>query len=72
MAVTPSHAFRRERLAIIVYSMCRDLSGQVRSMEITVIDFVTLTEVPVSGKQVIANLIQLYKYDFSGNRVAVW
>jgi predicted acetyltransferase len=34
-------------------------------MELTVIDLVTLTEVPVSQRHVIANLIQLYKYDFS-------
>jgi hypothetical protein len=30
-----------------------------------VIDCVTLTQVPVSQSPVIANLMQLYKYDFS-------
>ena len=34
-------------------------------MELTVIDCVTLTQVPVSQSRVIANLMQLYKYDFS-------
>ena len=34
-------------------------------MEFTVIDCVTLTEVPVNQRHVITNLIQLYKYDFS-------
>jgi len=34
-------------------------------MAMTVIDCVTLTEVPLSRKQVIANFIQLYKHDFS-------
>jgi predicted acetyltransferase len=34
-------------------------------MELTVIDCVTLTQVPVSQSAIIANLIQLYKYDFS-------
>ena len=35
-------------------------------MESTVIDCVTLAEVPADQKHVITNLIQLYKYDFSG------
>jgi predicted acetyltransferase len=39
--------------------------GKVSSMELTVIDCVTLTQVPVSQSRVIANLMQLYKYDFS-------
>jgi hypothetical protein len=42
-------------------SGARRLSGEVRSMEFTV----TLTVVPLSQRQVIAKLIQLYKYDFS-------
>jgi predicted acetyltransferase len=39
--------------------------GEVSSMELTVIDCVTLTQVPVSQSPIIANLMQLYKYDFS-------
>jgi predicted acetyltransferase len=35
-------------------------------MELLLIDCVTLTPVPESQKQIITNLIQLYKYDFSG------
>ncbi len=34
-------------------------------MELTVIDCVTLTQVPVSQSAIITNLMQLYKYDFS-------
>ena len=34
-------------------------------MELPVIDCVTLTPVPESQEQIITNLIQLYKYDFS-------
>src|SRR5215471_15964667 len=34
-------------------------------MELPLIDRVTLTPVPESQRQIIANLIQLYKYDFS-------
>jgi predicted acetyltransferase len=34
-------------------------------MELTVIDCVTLTQVPESQSEIIANLMQLYKYDFS-------
>ena len=34
-------------------------------MELTVIDSVTLTQVPVSQSAIITNLMQLYKYDFS-------
>ena len=35
-------------------------------MENTMIDRVTLRQVPESQMQIITNLIQLYKYDFSG------
>jgi predicted acetyltransferase len=35
-------------------------------MELPLIDCVTLTPVPESQRQIITNLIQLYKYDFSG------
>jgi predicted acetyltransferase len=38
---------------------------QVCLMDLTVIDCVTLTQVPVSQRAIITNLIQLYKYDFS-------
>ena len=34
-------------------------------MELPLIDCVTLTPVPESQRQIITNLIQLYKYDFS-------
>jgi predicted acetyltransferase len=34
-------------------------------MELTVIDCVILTQVPESQSEIIANLMQLYKYDFS-------
>jgi hypothetical protein len=34
-------------------------------MELPLIDFVTLAPVPESQRQIITNLIQLYKYDFS-------
>ena len=34
-------------------------------MELPLIDCVTLTSVPESQRQIITNLIQLYKYDFS-------
>jgi predicted acetyltransferase len=34
-------------------------------MELTVIDCVTLTQIPESQREIITNLIQLYKYDFS-------
>jgi hypothetical protein len=34
-------------------------------MEVSLIDCVTLTPVPKSQSQIITNLIQLYKYDFS-------
>jgi predicted acetyltransferase len=34
-------------------------------MEVPLIDCVTLTPVPESQRQIITNLIQLYKYDFS-------
>src|SRR5215472_4665122 len=34
-------------------------------MELSVVDNVTLTQVPVSQSAIITNLIQLYKYDFS-------
>jgi predicted acetyltransferase len=35
-------------------------------MEAPLIDCVTLTQVPEGQRQIITNLIQLYKYDFSG------
>src|ERR1700745_2244918 len=34
-------------------------------MRLPLIDYVTLTQVPESERQIITNLMQLYKYDFS-------
>src|ERR1700750_3148474 len=38
---------------------------RMSSMELTMIDCVSLARVPESQSQVITNLMQLYKYDFS-------